>query len=246
MELYGGIALVTGASKGIGREIALSLAQEGAMVAINYRNDEEGANKTLKRVNEIGGNGFIVKGDVASYDSCVYMYNECIKKFGKLNILVNNAGISKVGLFMDMSMEDINSLIDTNLKGAINLTHAVLPHMVSRREGSVINISSMWGNVGASCEAIYSSTKGGVNLFTKALGKEMALSGIRVNAIAPGVINTSMNSFLSSEEKLALEEEIPMGKFGEGKDIGDLVVFLASNKSKYITSQVITVDGGYL
>lgn len=246
MDLNGKVALVTGASKGIGREITLSLIKEGAMVAINYRNDEEGANKTLKLVNEIGGNGFIVKGDVASYDNCVSMYNKCIKKFGKLNILVNNAGVSKVGLFMDMSMEDINSLIDTNLKGAINLTHAVLPHMVSRREGSIINISSMWGNVGASCEAIYSSTKGGVNLFTKALGKEMALSGIRVNAIAPGVINTSMNSFLSSEEKLALEEEIPMGKFGEGKDIGDLVVFLASNKSKYITSQVITVDGGYL
>lgn len=246
MELNGKVALVTGASKGIGREIALCIAKEGAMVAINYRNDEEGATKTLELINEIGGNGFVVKGDVSSYDDCLSMYNNCINKFGKLNILVNNAGISKVGLFMDMSMEDIDSLIDINLKGAINLTHAVLPHMVSRKEGSIINISSMWGNVGASCEAIYSSTKGGVNLFTKALGKEMALSGIRVNAIAPGVINTSMNGFLSSEEKLALEEEIPMGKFGEGKDIGDLVVFLASNKSKYITSQVITVDGGYL
>jgi 3-oxoacyl-[acyl-carrier protein] reductase len=158
--------------------------------------------------------------------------------------LVNNAGVSSVGLFIDMNEEKWDEIIDINLKGVINCSHSTLDYMISQKSGTIINISSMWGNVGASCEVVYSSTKGAVNLFTKSLAKEMAPSGIRVNAIAPGVIDTEMNSWLSDEDKRGLEQEIPLGKFGDIEDIGKTVVFLASDGAKYITGQVLTVDGG--
>lgn len=145
-----------------------------------------------------------------------------------------------------MSEEDWNSLIDINLKGVINCSHYALKYMLSKKSGSIINISSIWGNTGASCEVIYSATKGAVNSFTKALARELAPSNIRVNAIAPGVIDTEMNKHLSEEEKASLKLEIPMMKFGSGEDVGKVAVFLASEASKYITGQVITVDGGMI
>ena len=246
MSLNGKVALVTGASRGIGRAIAKELAKEGALIAVNYRTNKEEAKKNLEEIKGLGGHGILLKGDISSYDQCKSMLKEVIDTFGKIDILVNNAGISKVGLFMDMNMEEIKSLLNTNLNGVVNLTHVVLPYMVSRKAGNIINISSIWGQSGASCEVIYSTTKGGINLFTKSLAKEMALSGIRVNAIAPGVINTEMNNFLSLEEKESLKEEIPMGCFGEGKDIGEAVAFLCSDKAKYITGQILTIDGGFI
>ena len=151
-----------------------------------------------------------------------------------------------MGLFMDSSEEEINEIINTNLMSAIYLSKEVLPHMISRNAGNIINISSMWGEVGASCEVLYSTTKGGINLFTKALAKEMAMSNIRVNAIAPGVIDTKMNSMLDEESRESLKEEIPIGRFGLPSEIGKVAVFLCNEDSSYITGQVIRVDGGFI
>lgn len=165
---------------------------------------------------------------------------------GKIDILVNNAGISHIGLFMDITIEEIEKVINTNLLGAIYLTNQVIKDMISRKSGNIINISSMWGDVGASCEVLYSAAKGGLNSFTKALAKEVAPSNIRVNAISPGVINTKMNSFLGEEDKKSLEEEIPLGRFGESSEIGEIAVFLSSEASSYITGQIIRADGGFI
>ncbi|WP_027624179.1 elongation factor P 5-aminopentanone reductase [Clostridium lundense] len=243
--LTGKVALVTGGSRGIGRGIALELVKAGCSVVINYRKNEVEAEKTLNALNEIGyAKAF--KADVSSYFECKAMIEEIIKEFGKIDILVNNAGVSKVGLFIDAKEEEWDYIMNTNLKGVFNCCHSLVPHMLSKNGGSIINISSMWGNVGASCEVIYSASKGGINSFTKALAKELGPSNIRVNAISPGVIDTEMNSWLSEEEVSELQEDIPLCKFGECEDIGNTVVFLASDKSKYITGQVITVDGGML
>ncbi|ERI89505.1 oxidoreductase, short chain dehydrogenase/reductase family protein [Clostridiales bacterium oral taxon 876 str. F0540] len=246
MKLAGKTALVTGASRGIGRSIAVELSKAGAVVAVNYNNNEEGAIETLKIIKDNGGFGIIVKGDVSSYNEVKNMIETIIYKIGKIDILVNNAGISKVGLFMDMKEEEWSSLLNTDLNGVINCCYYSLKHMSYRKSGCIINISSIWGNAGASCEAIYSAAKGGVNSFTKALAKEMALSNIRVNAIAPGVIDTEMNSWLTTEDREELLQEIPMMRFGTGEDIGKLTAFLASDEASYITGQIITVDGGML
>ena len=237
---------VTGASRGIGRNIAIEIAKEGAIVAINYSKDDNGAKKTLEEINKVNGYGFLIKKSVNSFENCKYIINEVISKSGKIDILINNAGISLMGLFMDSSEEEINEIINTNLMGAIYLSKEALPHMISRNVGNIINISSMWGEVGASCEVLYSATKGGINLFTKALAKEMAMSNIRVNAIAPGVIDTKMNSMLDEESRESLKEEIPMGRFGLPSEIGKVAVFLCSKESSYITGQVIRVDGGFI
>ncbi|GLC31493.1 elongation factor P 5-aminopentanone reductase [Clostridium omnivorum] len=246
MNLSGKVAFVTGASRGIGRNIALELTKAGASVALNYIKDDLAAEEALEEIKALGGYGILIKGDVSSYSTCKNAIDEVVKSFGKIDILVNNAGISMLGFFADADEEMWNRVIDTNLKSVINCSHAALNYMLQKKSGSIINISSIWGNVGASYEVIYSASKGAVNSFTKALAKEIAPSGIRVNAIAPGVINTDMNKFLSQEEKEQLINQIPMMQFGEGEDIGKLAAFLSSDDSKYITGQVITVDGGML
>ncbi|MCI1944865.1 elongation factor P 5-aminopentanone reductase [Clostridium luticellarii] len=243
-DLGGKVAVITGASRGIGRSIAVNMARCGANVIINFNQDEKGAYKTLEMVKQAGSFGIVVQGDVSLYHNAEKIVKNSIDKMGKVDVLVNNAGICHIGLFVDMKQEQWNSIIDVNFKGMLNCTHCVLNHMISRRGGSIINISSMWGNVGASCEAIYSATKGAVNLFTKSLGKEMATSNIRVNAVAPGVIDTQMNSFLEGQDRKNLMEEIPVGRFGTGADVAKTVCFLAGDSSAYITGQVITVDGG--
>ncbi|KGM94760.1 short-chain dehydrogenase [Clostridium novyi A str. 4552] len=246
MKFTGKSVLITGGSRGIGKAIALEFARKGASVIINYKNNDKAAEETLKEIKESGGYGDSIKGDVSSYSFSREMIEYVVNKFGKIDVLVNNAGISKVGLFMDMTEEDFDSMVDTNLKGVFNTCHNAIKYMIKNKSGSIINISSIWGGVGASCEVIYSASKGGINSFTKALGKEVASCGIRVNAIEPGVIDTEMNQWMSKEERTALEEEIPMMKFGCGSDIGKMAVFLASDDSKYMTSQVVTIDGGYL
>ncbi|AWI06548.1 elongation factor P 5-aminopentanone reductase [Clostridium drakei] len=243
-SLTGKVVVVTGSSRGIGRDIALEMAKAGASVVINYINNEKEAIRTLEEIRKIGRAAIIVKADVSVYEQAKILINSAIEHFGKIDILVNNAGISYIGLFMDMNENQWEKIINVNLNGVINCSHNVIPHMVSKKAGCIVNVSSMWGNVGASCEAIYSASKGAVNLFTKALAKEMAPSNIRVNAVAPGVIDTEMNSFLNKEEREALEEEIPIGKFGKGEDVGKTVVFLCSDAAQYITAQIITIDGG--
>jgi 3-oxoacyl-[acyl-carrier protein] reductase len=245
-KLSGKVAFVTGASRGIGSAIAIELAKEGASIIINYSSDDKGAEETLEEIKKINGYGTIIKGDISKFKECKIIIEEALKIMGKIDILINNAGISHIGLFMEATEEEIEKVISTNLLGAMYLTRYVLDDMISRKSGNIINISSMWGEVGASCEVIYSSAKGGLNSFTKALAKEIAPSNIRVNCIAPGVINTKMNSFLGEEEKKSLEEEIPLGRFGDPAEIGKLVVFLSSDDSSYITGQVIRADGGYI
>lgn len=244
MKLKGNVALVTGASKGIGRAIAIELAKEGAMVAVNYNKDREGCEETIRLIESFGGYAIGVKGDVSKYTDVKSLVSKVIDNYGKIDILVNNAGISIRNLFMDMNLEEIDNLINVNLKGVMYTCHCVLPYMATKKYGRIVNISSIWGNVGGSCESVYSASKGAINSFTKALGKEMALNGIRVNAISPGVIETGMNSWLSEEEKNELKEGISVGEFGKGEDIGKAVVFLCSKDAEYINSQVITVDGG--
>lgn len=245
-KLSGKIALVTGASRGIGRAIAIEMAKEGASIVINYSKDDNGAKETLEEIKKINGYGVLVKEDISSYENTRTMVDEIISTMGRIDILVNNAGISTVGLFMDSNEESINKIMNVNLMGPIYLTRHVINYMMMRKSGSIVNISSMWGEVGASCEVLYSASKGGMNLFTKALAKELAPSNIRVNGIAPGVIDTSMNSFLGEEDKKALEEEIPLGRFGQSHEIGKLAVFLCSEDSSYITGQIIRADGGYI
>lgn len=245
-KLTGKVILVTGASRGIGRAIAKELANEGASIAINYSKDDEGANLTLSEIKELGGYGKLFKKDISDYNNCKELIEEVILAFGKIDILINNAAKSKIGLFMDASTEDIMELINTNLLGVMYLSKLIIPHMISKGTGNIINISSIWGEVGASCEVIYSTTKGGINLFTKALAKEVASFGIRVNAIAPGVINTEMNSFLSDEEKEELIAEIPMDRFGEAEEIAKTALFLCNDECKYLTGQIIRVDGGII
>lgn len=245
-KLSGKIALITGASRGIGKAIAIELAKQGASVVINYSTDDDGAKKTLEEIKKVDGYGIIVKGNISSYKNCEMIVNEVIDVMGRIDILINNAGISRIGLFMDSTEDEISEIVNTNLLGAMYLTKHVLKYMISRKQGNIINISSIWGETGASCEVLYSTTKGGLNLFTKALAKEIAPSNIRVNAISPGVIATKMNSFLGDEEKKSLEEEIPLGRFGDPSEIGKLAVFLSSEDSSYITGQIIRADGGFI
>ena len=200
-KLLGKIVYITGASKGIGRGIAREFGKAGAFVLVGYNSDLEGANETLNMIKELGGSGEILGGNVANKDERNNIISSIKNKFGKLDVLVNNAGISKIGLFMDASDEEIDSIMNVNLIGAMKLTRDSMDLLREGSNSSIINISSIWGNVGASCEVLYSTTKGGMNLFTKSLAKEIAPWRIRVNCIAPGVINTEMNSWLSKEEK---------------------------------------------
>ena len=245
MNLSGKVILVTGASRGIGRAIAIELASKGAAIAINYSKDDEGAKATLENIIKNGGYGKLFKKDISNYNNCRELIDEVIGTFGKLDVLVNNAGISKFGLLMDMSLEEINDLVNTNLMGAIYLSKLAINNMM-RNGGNIINISSVWGEVGASCEVIYSATKGGLNLFTKALAKEVASFNIRVNSVAPGVINTEMNNVLDSEDKEVLKNEIPMMRFGEAHEVARVVSFLCEDKCKYLTGQIIRIDGGFI
>ncbi|MDU5106333.1 SDR family oxidoreductase [Clostridium sp.] len=244
--LEGKIALVTGATRGIGKAIAIELIKEGATVILNYSKDDLSAEETLKEIEALGGYAKLYKGDISNYEVCKNMMDFVITTFGKIDILINNAAVSFRGLFMDFSERNINNIFGINVLGAMYLSKEAIPHMLSKCSGNIINISSIWGEAGASCEVLYSSTKGAINLFTKSLAKELAPMGIRVNAIAPGVIDTEMNSFLSTEEREELEEEIPFGRFGSPEEIAKMIIFLCSDKCKYLTGQIIKIDGGMI
>ena len=243
-SLKGKIALVTGGTRGIGKAIAIELIKEGATVILNYSKDDLSAEETLKEIEALGGYAKLYKGDISKYEICKSMINFIISTFGKIDILINNAAISFRGLFMDFSDININDILGINVLGAMYLSKEAIPHMLSKGKGNIINISSIWGEAGASCEVLYSSTKGAINLFTKSLAKELAPMGIRVNAIAPGVIDTEMNSFLSKDEREELEEEIPFGRFGSTSEVAKMVTFLCSDKCEYLTGQIIKIDGG--
>ncbi len=239
-------ALITGSSRGIGRAAAFAFAREGYNVVLNCVKNEAEMEKAVSEIKKLGVCAVGFKCDVSDSKAVENMVRAVNERFGGVDVLVNNAGISFVGLFQDMTPQQRQKVIEVNLLGVFNVTSCVLPYMISNKRGAVINISSIWGNAGASCEAVYSASKGGVNSFTKALGKELGPCGIRVNAVSCGCINTEMNDNLTKEEKAALAEEIPLMRFGEAEEIAELAVFLASDKASYINGQIITADGGFL
>ena len=238
--------LITGASKGIGAATAILFAQKGYNVVINYNNSYDSASLLAR---SLASNGYSVmthKANDANKLEVDLMIKETLYKFGSLDILVNNAGIAHDGLITETDEIDFDNIMDVNLKGVFNCCKAVIPSMVSRQSGKIINISSMWGQVGASCEVAYSAAKAGVIGLTKALAKELAPSGITVNCIAPGLIETSMNSNYTVEELNDFVTNIPLGRMGSADEIAAAVEFLSSDKADYLTGQVFGINGGYV
>lgn len=237
--------LVTGASRGIGKAVAVKFAKKGYNVAISCVRREEQLMQTRKEIESFQVPCLAYKGDMGDMACCEELFLKIKKMFGGVDVLVNNAGISYIGLLQDMSTEDWERLLRTNLTSVFNCCKLAVPYMVSQKQGKIVNISSVWGVVGASCETAYSATKGGINALTKALAKELAPSNIQVNAIACGVIDTAMNSQLSAKERQALTEEIPAGRFGTAEETANLVAALAEGHG-YLTGQIIGLDGGFL
>ncbi|MGN1411273.1 MAG: elongation factor P 5-aminopentanone reductase [Oscillospiraceae bacterium] len=233
------VALVTGGSGGIGEAICYKLAEDGYTVIVNYNSNKFQADYIA---NKIGGISY--KADVSNFDEVQSMVDFIVDRFGSIDLLVNNAGISIVNLFHEVSQEDVKRILDINLCGVFNCSKSVIKYMVSQKNGNIINISSMWGEVGGSCEVHYSATKSAIIGFTKALAKEVGLSGIRVNCVSPGVIDTKMNGHLSQEDLNSLKEEIPLYRIGTPMEVANVVSFLASDSASYITAQDIAVNGG--
>lgn len=237
-------AVITGASRGIGKAIAACFSKNGYNVIINYNSSEKSALELKDQLISQGCECDVFKADVGSYDECRALIDFCIKKYGKIDTLVNNAGISQIKLFTDITPEEWDSMVKTNLTGVFNCSQCALKYMLKEHSGSIINISSMWGVDGASCEVHYSAVKAGVIGFTKALAKEVGLSGIRVNCIAPGVIMTNMMNGFSNEELDDIKSDIPLNKFGTPEDVANTALFLASDNTKFITGQTLGVNGG--
>lgn len=238
--------IVTGASKGIGAATAILFAQKGYNVVINYNNSFQSADILCRSLVENGFSAVLHKANVANKLEVDLMIKETVYKFGSVDVLINNAGISYQNLITYTDEVDFDNIIDVNLKGVFNCCKAVTSPMVEAKCGKIINISSMWGQVGASCEVAYSAAKAGVIGLTKALAKELAPSGITVNCIAPGLIETSMNAHLSEEDINAFVEEIPVGRMGNAEEIAAAAFFLASDEANYITGQVLGINGGYV
>ena len=240
-------ALVTGAARGIGKEIAIKLAKEGYDVAINYRTMNDELEKLKSDIEkDYGVKCALVKADVASFEDAEKMVKETVENLGKIDVLVNNAGITKDGLFMRMSKEDFEKVVDINLIGTFNVTRNVIPLMVKQRSGRIINISSVVGVAGNAGQTNYSASKAGIIGFTKSLAREVASRNILVNAVAPGFIATDMTSVLTDTQKENINTQIPLKRMGTAEDVANLVKFLASEDASYITGQVINVDGGMI
>lgn len=237
------IVLITGASSGIGRETALKYAKNEHPVIIICKNNRSALMDLEQEILEMGGRVLSYVKDVSQFNEVSDMFRELETQNMIPDILINNAGISYVGLLQDMSHEEWRSVIDTNLTSAFNCSKCAIPYMLKKHSGRIVNISSMWGNVGASCEVAYSASKGGINTFTKALAKELAPSGITVNAIAFGLVDTRMNAFLDEEEKASLIEEIPAGRILSPQESAD-IIYSVSMMNSYVTGQIITADGG--
>lgn len=234
--------LITGASRGLGAAIAKKLAKDNNII-INYKNSEKEA-LALEKELSIYSNVKSIKADVSNINEVENMFDEIKKCFGGVDILINNAGISKVGLFQDMPVSEFKEIFDVNVFGVYNTIQFTLPHMLSKKSGSILNISSIWGSNGASCEVAYSATKGAIESLTKSLAVELAPSNIKVNAIAPGVINTDMMKEFSDSDLALIKDDIPMMRLAEASEVAELAAFLVSDKNSYMTGQIISIDGG--
>ncbi|OBR66840.1 3-ketoacyl-ACP reductase [Paenibacillus oryzae] len=237
--------LITGGSRGIGSAIAKRFAAEGVNIVLHYLQSHEQANETARACMMLGANVMTISADLKSKDQLARMREKLDSHGIKPDILVNNGGIAHYGLLGDVSEQEWDDVMAVNLKGMFLCTQLFMEHMVTQRYGRIINVSSVWGMSGASCEVLYSTTKGGMNAFTKALAKELAPSGVTVNAVAPGVVDTLMMDNFNPEEKAALEQEIPAGRFGSADEIASLVYFLSLPESSYITGQIISPNGGW-
>lgn len=234
------VVVVTGGSRGIGAEIVKLLAKLGYKVILNYNKSETYAQDVQKELNNVD----IFKADVSKKEEAQALINFAIKKYGKIDVLINNAGMSQTKLFTETTDEEWNNVINTNLNSAFFCSREAVKNMIHNKNGLIINISSIWGITGASCEVAYSTSKAALNGFTKALAKELGPSNIRVNAIAPGIINTKMNNHLSDEELENIKEEIPLERIGEAKDIAKCVKWLIEDN--YTTGQIISINGGWI
>ena len=244
MNLTGKVALVTGASRGIGRRIAVTLAGYGATVIVNYNGSQAKAEEVVTEIERNGGHAEAIQCNVAEFDEAKELIDKVVKSYGRLDILVNNAGITKDNLILKMSEEDFDAVLSTNLKGAFNCVKHVARQMLKQRSGRIINISSVSGVMGNAGQANYCASKAGIIGLTKSVAKELGSRGITSNAVAPGFIETEMTDVLSDDVKKSMGEQIPLKRFGQTKDIAETVAFLASDLAGYITGQVIQVDGG--
>ena len=237
------VVVVTGGSRGIGAQIVKTLANENYKVILNYNNSKEQAEKIQQELLEQGKEIEIIKADVSKREETEKLIQFAINKFNKIDVLINNAGISQEGLFTDVTEEEWQKIINTNLNSVFYCNQQALKYMIPEQQGCIINISSIWGETGASCEVAYSTTKAAINGMTKALAKEVGPSNIRVNAIAPGIIDTDMNRNLTNEELEQIKEQIPLNKIGKALDIAKCVKWLIENE--YTTGQIISINGGW-
>ncbi len=239
------VALVTGASRGIGAAIALQLAGDGYDVCVNFFSHEDKAHEVVEKIQMMGRRAIAVKADVSDLEQVGKMYETVKARLGEVDLLVNNAGIARQMQIQDVAKEDWDRFMGVNVTGAYNNVHFALPHMLKEHKGCIIMISSMWGLRGASCESVYSATKAAIIGFARSLANELAPTGIRVNCVAPGVIDTEMMDEYTDEDKASLAQETPLGRLGTPEDIAGVVSFLSSDSAGFITGQVITADGGF-
>lgn len=240
------VALITGAARGIGKEIAMTLAEAGFDIALNYRTKTDELVDLKNRIEENKVKCLLVQGDVSKFEDTERITKETIDEFGKIDVLVNNAGITKDTLLLRMKQEDFTNVIDVNLVGTFNMTKNVAGYMMKARQGKIINVSSVVGVSGNAGQANYSASKAGIIGFTKSLAKELASRNILVNAVAPGFIGTDMTNVLKEDVKDKILEQIPLNRIGNAKEVANVIKFLASDESSYITGQVINIDGGMI
>ncbi|HIR93906.1 MAG TPA: 3-oxoacyl-[acyl-carrier-protein] reductase [Candidatus Egerieimonas intestinavium] len=238
------VALVTGASRGIGRAIAKRLAQDGIFVIVNYCGSKEKAEAVLEEIKAQGGDGVCAQADVSDFAAAETLMKELVKEYGRIDILVNNAGITRDGLLMKMSEEDFDRVLDVNLKGCFNTIRHLSRQFLKQRYGRIINIASVVGVIGNAGQANYSASKAGIIGLTKSVARELASRGVTANAVAPGFIETEMTAVLPDKIKEQMAGQIPLGTFGKPEDVAEAVAFLASDSARYITGQVLNVNGG--